>query len=91
MTQKLLFFLYFSYIYDCFENVDFPFGELNNVSVCVQMGTASWNAQKKKNYCFHAKERQKSKNMQKMFHDLHEFSCQCALIRCSIIISLLQL
>lgn len=45
---KVVFFLYFSYIYDCFENVDFPFGELNNVSVCVQMGTASWNAQKKK-------------------------------------------
>lgn len=47
MTLKLLFFLYFSYIYDCFENVDFPFGELNNVSMYVQMGTASWNAQKK--------------------------------------------
>lgn len=88
MTLKLFFFLYFSYIYDCFENVDFPFGELNNVSVCVQMGTASWNAQKK-NHCFHANERQKSKNTQKMLHDLHEFSCQCALISCSIIISLL--
>lgn len=59
-------YLFFS-IDDAFEKVDFPFvfGELNNMSMCLQMGTASWDTHTKNN-CFHANERQKSKKMQKM-------------------------